>query len=125
MFGTEIHVRPYNYPIWVCIGFFEDDQDPTKGYLIKRTMEELPNGHESCFNTTNPSLDDSPLLILNSEDVDVNNFRVSYIKSSNINNVFYLDMEMEPTSWVPGDDSPIQRGVFRQAIITTQGLTWY
>jgi hypothetical protein len=127
IFGTEVHVRPYNayeYPVWVCIGYFQEEGNPENGYLIKRTMQELPNGHESCFNTT-ISTNEYPLLILNSSDVNVNSFRVSYIKSSDINNVFYLDMEMEPTSWVPGDNTSIERAVFRQAIVTTKGLTWY
>jgi hypothetical protein len=65
------------------------------------------------------------MLVLNSENVTVNDFRVSYIKSSDVNNVFYVDLEMEPTMWVPGEDIPIEASVLRQAVVTTQGLTWY
>ena len=123
--GTEIHIRPYGYDFWVCIGYFKGDEDHTKGYLLKRTMDSFPEGtgHESCFNTGYNGTED-PVLVLNSEDVNVNDFEVSYIKSSDINNVFYIDMEMEPTSWVPGE-SALERAVIRQAIVTTKGLTWY
>jgi prepilin-type N-terminal cleavage/methylation domain-containing protein len=124
--GTEVHIRPYGYSLWVCLGYFKGSEGYSdNGYLIKRTMTELSNGHESCFNTGGSSVETYPLLILNSEEVNVKDFRISYIKSSNINNVFYVDMEMEPTSWVPGDDSTISKSVIRQAIITTKGLTWY
>lgn len=126
--GTEIHIRPYGYNMWVCIGYFlgADDNGPTgKGYLLKRTLVSFGSyGHESCFSTENFNNETYPILVLNSEDVNVNSFLVSYVKSSDINNVFYVDMEMEPTSWVPGE-SAIERAVIRQAIVTTKGLTWY
>lgn len=128
--GTEIHIRPYGYDMWVCIGFFMgEDTDGVatgKGYLLKRTLDQLDGentNHASCFSSTYNSTED-PILVLNSEDVNVNGFLVSYVKSTDINNVFYIDMEMEPTSWVPGE-SAIERAVIRQAIVTTKGLTWY
>jgi prepilin-type N-terminal cleavage/methylation domain-containing protein len=133
--GNEIHFRPYGYSLWVCIGYFrdanlDDPENPDKGYLIKRTVDELSN-HASCFSTDPTasfggfSVDDEPLMVLTSEDVQVNDFAVSYIKSSDINNVFHVDLTMEPTSWVPGESDLIKKTVTRQATITTQGLTWY
>lgn len=122
--GTEIHIRPYGYSLWVCLGYFEGTGENTdKGYFVKRTMPTLPDGHSSCFDTTTQP--QYPLLVLNSENVTVNNFQVSYIKSSEINNVFYVDVTMEPTSWVPGETPAVSPEVIRQAIVTTQGLTWY
>jgi type II secretory pathway component PulJ len=121
--GTEIHIRPYGYNIWVCIGYFSGTEDNAqRGYLLKRTMVEL-DGHQSCFAPGNPGI--NPILSLTSEDVKVNDFKVSYIKSTNLNNVFYVDLTMEPTSWAPGDRSVIKKEVVRQAVITTKGLTWY
>ena len=128
--GTEIHIRPYGYNFWVCIGYFKgykDDLPTEDGYLLKRTVDNLFEGvngadHASCFDHEFSTSD--PILVLNSDDVKVNDFEISYIKSSNINNVFYIDMEMEPTSWVPGE-SALERAVIRQAIVTTRGLTWY
>ncbi len=120
--GNEIHFRPYGYSLWVCIGYFKDvnSDDDTKGFLIKRTIDDLSD-HASCFSTD----EDEPLMVLTSEDVQVNDFTVSYIKSSDINNVFHVNLTMEPTSWVPGESDLIERTVTRQATITTQGLTWY
>jgi prepilin-type N-terminal cleavage/methylation domain-containing protein len=130
--GNEIHIRPYGYSLWVCLGYFHgysDGEVNSNGYFLKRTVTSFPDGygHESCFDTSaeGPSLVESPILVLNSDDVNVNDFRVSYIKSSDINNVFYIDLVMEPTHWVPGDQSNIEKAIYRQAIITTQGLTWY
>lgn len=120
--GNELHIRPYGYPLWVCLGYFTGT-DTGQGYLLKRTVTELPDGHQSCFDTEQNST--RPLFILNSDEVKVNDFLISYIKSSNLNNVFYLDFEMEPVNWVPGTGGTIQRSVVRQAVITTQGLTWY
>lgn len=121
--GNEIHIRPYGYSLWVCIGYFNGYEDESSGYLIKRTLPDLNDGHHTCFDTDD--IDTYPILVLNSEDVNVNDFKISYIKSSDLNNVFYVDSEMEPVHWVPGDRSSMERAVFRQAIVTTQGLTWY
>jgi hypothetical protein len=121
--GKEVHIRPYGYSLWACIGYFRGYNDTSKGYLIRRTVQTLPDGHRSCFDSSVSP--DFPILVLNSELVQVNDFQVSYIKSSDINNVFYIDLEMEPTLWVPGEVPSVQPSVLRQAIITTQGLTWY
>lgn len=121
--GNEIHVRPYGYSIWVCIGYFKDLVDPNnKGYLLKRTVSSLSDGHVSCFD---PTYSTDPILVLISEEVNVNDFQVSYTRSSTNNNIFYVDTQMEPLYWVAGSSSTIEKSVFKQAIITTQGLTWY
>lgn len=122
--GTEIHIRPYGYNIWVCIGYFSGtNENIDTGYLLKRTVVDLVGGHQSCFAPGDPEI--NPILSLTSEDVKVKDFKVSYIKSTNLNNVFYVDLSMEPTSWAPGDRGSIKREVVRQAVITTKGLTWY
>ncbi len=126
--GNEIHFRPYGYSLWVCLGYFRDTADEQAiedgnytGYFVKRTMTTLPNGHGSCFDLSESPND--PLLVLTSEDVDVRDFNITYTQSSSNNNIFYVDMKMEPIPWVPS--SNIDKSVFRQAIVTTQGLTWY
>lgn len=122
--GNEIHVRPYGYNSWNCIGYFVDETDPELGYLLKRAVESFPvdGGHESCFDDSWGS--EYPILVLNSEDVTVKDFQVSYTMSELVNNIFYVDLEMEPRFWSPGKTS-IEKAVFRQSTITTQGLTWY
>ena len=122
--GNEIHLRPYGYDIWVCIGYFKDNNTgDQRGYLVKRTMYNLTNdNHVSCFDQDIE--DDQPLLVLTSEEVTVTDFNVSYIESVSNNNVFYVDLTMEPVYWV-ATTSTIGKSVIRQAVITTKGLTWY
>lgn len=125
--GNEIHIRPYGYELWVCIGYFKsshNDVDENVGYLLRRTVPSLSGNHEECFGDVEPT-SQYPLLILNSEDVNVNNFMVSYIRSLSYNNIFHIDMEMEPNVWLPSDKSQIEKSVYRQSVITTKGLTWY
>lgn len=130
VFGNEIHIQPYGYEGWMCIGYFkeEDDGDDTtlqKGYLLKRSVDALdeanPPSHKSCFDST--WHEEYPILVLNSEDVNVNDFRVSYTRSELVNNIFYIDLEMEPLFWSPGVS--IEKAIIRQSIVTTKGLTWY
>jgi prepilin-type N-terminal cleavage/methylation domain-containing protein len=119
--GTEFHVKPYKYPGWMCVGFFIDSIDSERGYLLKRSVDTLPN-HMSCFDSTN--IDIYPIMVLNSENINVNDFKISFHKSDLINNIFYVDMEFEPLYWTTSS-SPIEKAVIRQSVVTTQGLTWY
>jgi prepilin-type N-terminal cleavage/methylation domain-containing protein len=138
-FGNEIHIQLHGYEGWLCIGYFKepDDGDDTtieKGYLLKRSVNSLPdpidigpdeNPHKYCFEEGDLLLTgfQYPILVLNSEDVNVNDFKVSYTKSQFINNIFYVDIEMEPLFWASGVS--IEKAVIRQSIVTTKGLTWY
>lgn len=122
--GNEVHVRPYNSTTgWTCIGFFKDHDDDTKGYLIKKYVPDIHDDHASCFSTLDLDTE-YPTIFLNSEDVTVVNFEVSYTESILENNLFYVNLVMEPAVWVPTKTN-IEKGVYRQSIITTQGLTWY
>jgi hypothetical protein len=116
--GNEIHVRPYGFESWTCLGFFKDSSDDTKGYIIKRSIMGELSDHSTCFSGP------EPFLVLNSDTVTVKDFNVSYTVSSTENNLFYIDLEMEPLYWAPGE-STIEKSIYRQSVITTQGLTWY
>lgn len=125
--GNELHVRLSGYDQMTCIGFFKKDyNDPeSKGYILKKTVDFTDtNQHYECF------LDDSfpesqyPVMVLNSKDITVKDFLVSYAQSESSNNIFYVDLMMEPLYWAPGMDH-IEKAVVRQSIVTTQGLTWY
>lgn len=124
--GTEIHVRLSGYDYWTCIGFFKESTEPdAKGYLVKRSVQFTETDtHADCFDYTKFGGILSPIIVLNSDDITVNDFSVTYTKSDLTNNIFYVNLEMEPLFWAPGEDS-IERAVIRQSIITTQGLTWY
>ena len=127
-FGNEIHVQPYNFDSWTCIGFFKDPNydDNNKAYVVKRSVLNMPDTterHASCFQGL--ALPNEPYIILNSDDISVNNFQVSYSQTfDQKNNLFYIDLVMEPLYWAPGETT-IEKSIYRQSVITTQGLTWY
>lgn len=124
--GTEVHVRLSGYDQLTCIGFFRENASDvdSNGYLLKRTVDfdDDVNSHADCFNTA--LFTSSPIIVLNSESVTVKDFLVTFSKSELVNNIFWIDLTMEPLFWAPGEDT-LERAVIRQSIITTQGLTWY
>lgn len=121
--GNEIHVRPYGFESWTCFGFFKDNDG--NGYLVKRSVNGMTDdaaGHQSCFEGSASTPE--PYLVLNSDDISVKDFKVSYTVSPSKNNLFYIDLVMEPLHWAPGETT-IEKPIYRQSVITTQGLTWY
>lgn len=128
--GNELHVRLSGYDQMTCIGFFkEDNGDPaSKGYILKKTVDfDDSSEHHECFlgGESDPFPESSyPVMVLNDKDINVKDFSVSYAQSESSNNIFYVDLMMEPLYWAPGMDN-IEKAVVRQAIVTTQGLTWY
>ena len=122
--GNEVHIRLSGYDQLTCIAFFKEDpeEDSSKGYLLKRTVDfGDDNNPDECFEFASFS---DPIIVLNAEEINVNDFKVSYAQSESSNNIFYVDLEMEPLFWAPGE-SNIERSVIRQSIVSTQGLTWY
>ena len=117
--GNEIHFRPYGYRDWICIGFFKSTTNPDEGYIIRTSANDLYNNHESCFGGNSPYL-----MVLNSDYVNINNFNISYTQSSDTNYMIRFDIESEPIDWYLGKDSPISRSVFRQGVVSTEGLIW-
>ena len=125
--GSEIHVRLSGYDQMTCIGFFRTDpsDQSSNGYILKKTVEfGDTNEHYECFDGSVFNETTYPVMVLNSKDITVKDFLVSYAQSESSNNIFYVDLEMEPLYWAPGMDN-IEKAVLRQSIVTTQGLTWY
>ncbi len=125
--GNELHVRLSGYDQMTCIGFFKEDYNDarSKGYILKKTVDfGDTNEHYQCFNNTDFDEAIYPVMVLNAEDITVKDFQVSYAKSESSNNIFYVDLTMEPLYWAPGMDH-IEKAVVRQSIVTAQGLTWY
>jgi len=116
--GNEIHFRPYGYKDWICLGFFESSQDSQKGYILRTSAENLSGQHESCFGST------PYIIVLNSDYVDTNSFNISYTISNDGNYLIRFDIESEPVDWYLGSGAPIKRTVFRQGIVSTEGLIW-
>lgn len=122
--GNEIHFKPYGYTNWICIGFFRD-ADPANemGYVIKTSTQDLFGNAEKCFDRTNP--DYSMYTIgLNSENVDINSFNIAYTESTGANYIIRFDLSAQPVTWYLAKGAPVNREVFRQAVVSTEGINW-
>ena len=122
--GNEIHFKPYGYTNWICIGFFRDaNPESEMGYVIKTSTQDLWGNAEKCFDRTNP--DYSMYTIgLNSENVDINSFNIAYTESTGGNYIIRFDLSAQPITWYLATGAPVNREVFRQAVVTTEGINW-
>jgi prepilin-type N-terminal cleavage/methylation domain-containing protein len=119
--GNEIHFRPYGYRDWICLGFFKSDIESERGYILWTSAEDLAGNHESCFALEGP---ESYLMILNSKNINIKNFEISYIQSADGNYIIKFDILSEPLNWYLGPQSPINREILRQGIVSTGGISW-
>lgn len=126
--GNEIHFRPYGYKDWICLGFFLSPdsvslpEEEQRGYILRTTSQDLSGTHESCFQSGGSYA--NYLIVLNSDYVDVNNFSIAYTVSNDSNYILRFDIESEPVDWYLGQGSPIKKKVYRQGIVSTEGLIW-
>jgi type II secretory pathway pseudopilin PulG len=121
--GNEIHFRPNGYSRWVCIGFFLDTDDPDVGYILKSSTDDMSSNHSICFDPDTSDYEKYTIQ-LNSEDVDVDSFRVKYIESTYENYMIIADISAEPVYWYEGSGKLFNREVNRQVVVSTEGLTW-
>ena len=61
---------------------------------------------------------------LNSENVDINSFNIAYTESTGGNYIIRFDLSAQPISWYLAPGAPVNREVFRQAVVTTEGINW-
>ena len=120
--GNEIHFRPYGFTSWVCVGFFPSIEDEAFGYILKTSAQNLWGQHHTCFDNTDDY--SKYTIVLNSDSVDIDGFDISYVTSADGNYVFKFDIAAQPTEWYLGPGAPVNREVFRQAVVTTGGLIW-
>lgn len=119
--ANVIHFRPNGYDRWVCIGYFPLTTDPTKGYIVKSSY---PNNTtpSNCFNGNDPEYAQNA-LILNSSEVYADQFNIVYYNSSDGNKLMTVNISMKSIR-----DMSFSRNVkptyFKQALISTQKLTW-
>ena len=58
--------------------------------------------------------------------VDVMSFSIDYIQvADNRNSMFIIDATLQPLYWPVRETFPITREVSRQAVVSTEALTWY
>jgi prepilin-type N-terminal cleavage/methylation domain-containing protein len=119
--ANEIHFRPYGFRDWVCLAFFKSVEDEEKGYILWTSAEDLTGNHENCF-ALDP--DDSYLMVLNSEYINISDFEIVYTQSSDGNYVISFEITSEPLNWYLGQRSPISRSVVRRGTISTEGIVW-
>ncbi|KKR06219.1 MAG: hypothetical protein UT34_C0001G0259 [candidate division WS6 bacterium GW2011_GWF2_39_15] len=119
--GTEIHFRPVGYGKWICVGFFPDYSDNTRGYVLKSVRQDLETSSD-CFNSATSEYSQNTIL-LNSEDVDVNSLSLVFFPTYDENYLLTIDLDMEPIHWIANSDS-IKPNYFKQTVVSTQKLTW-
>jgi prepilin-type N-terminal cleavage/methylation domain-containing protein len=124
--GNEIHFRPYGFRDWICLGFFKsteetEDEDEERGYIVWTSGEDLTGQHETCFAQGGQ---DNYTMVLNSEYINIKNFEVSYVQSSDGNYIISFEILSEPLRWYLGAQSPINREILRQATVSTEGVVW-
>jgi len=119
--GNEIHIKLYGYDDWTCIGYFKDVNSSSYGYLVRTVYEgDMGEDHSSCFDA------DAIITPMHSFMVDVSEFGIDYVVvGDGQNRMFLLNAELRPLYWPVGDTFPVTREVTRQAVVSTQALTWY
>jgi len=117
--GTELHFRPLGSEKWVCIGYFPDSYNQDIGYILQSSTLDLSKP-EDCFNSSNAF---RSILILNSEDTDVDNLDISFFYGVDDNVIYTVQSSMKPKYWV-GNKMGIKPEYVKQTIVSTQKLTW-
>lgn len=115
--ANEIHFRPVRSSEWVCIGFFNGEpgtEYEDVGYIVKGFST---NQSVDCIKT-------SQVVILSSDEVDVEVFSIKGYRTSSKNYTFIIDLVLKPVYWVSGKQSQIKPEYIRQLIVTTEKLIY-
>lgn len=115
--ANEIHFRPVRSSEWVCIGFFNGTvgtEQEDIGYIVKSFSEgQSPD----CIKN-------NQLVILSSDEVDIENFEIKGFTTSGRNYTFIVDLVLKPVYWIPGKQAQIKPEYIRQLIVTTEKLIY-
>jgi hypothetical protein len=120
--GNEIHFRPTGFDRWVCLGFFPGQEDPEIGYLLKSSSLSLDDP-ASCFDSATESYEQNA-VVLNSTSIDVNYLEFEYFNTQGNNVLMTIEVEVEPTEWSEQFTGPVTPTYFKQAVVSTQKLSW-
>jgi len=121
--GNEIQFRPYGYRDWICLAYFKSSEDDERGYILKTSAQDLGGNHESCF-YMDPADPSSYLMILNSDHINVKDLTISYVELVDGNYMITFDIRSEPVNWYLSGNSPLRPEVFRQGVVSTEGIVW-
>ncbi|MGI6443464.1 MAG: hypothetical protein ACOX06_00410 [Candidatus Dojkabacteria bacterium] len=134
--GNEIHFRPQGSQNWVCIAYYwgptwdvekkkdEKGENIRMGYILKVTKDKDEYAlAKDCFGVLNSK---HSLMVLNSKSINVKDFSLLYRTHGEdaINKIIQIDMLVQPVHWYFAKGAPINREVYRQAIITTESIKW-
>lgn len=118
--GNEIHFRPYGYDSWVCIGFFSSAKEDGMGYILKTSAQNLSDKQETCFDDEESKYS----IVLNSDVVNITAFDIAYTVLKDSNYLIRFDIKAEPTEWYLGPGAPVKKELYRQAVVSTEGIVW-
>lgn len=126
--GNEIHIRPVGSSRWICIAYYPaqgaaGDPDELTGYLLKATSDTLVD-HVDCLDPTANSDLATSLIVLNSREIDVVNFEVSYYQSLSENYTFLIDLGIEPVNWVARGSSEFKPIYQDQLVVSTEKVIY-
>ncbi len=133
--GNEIHFRPQGSQNWVCIAYYkglswdvekkkdDEGQDVLMGYILKVTKNREDYTAKGCFGDLG---NNDALMVLNSKAINIKDFSFQYrIHGEDaINKIIQVDMVAQPVHWYFAKGAPINREIYRQAIITTESIEW-
>lgn len=120
--GNEVHFRPTGFDRWVCIGFFPGLENADTGYLLKSSTLSLEDP-SSCFDSSSEAYGQNT-VVLNSSSIDVNFLEFEYFNTQGNNVLMTIEVEVEPTQWSEQFTGPVTPTYFKQAVVSTQKLSW-
>lgn len=119
--ANEIHFRPNGYNRWVCIGYFPLTSDNSKGYFLKSSYPDNATP-ASCFDSSNTEYSQNA-IVLNSSEVYGSKLDISYYDTPNGNKLMTVAVQME-SIYDMSFSKNVKPVYYKQALISTQKLTW-
>ncbi len=107
--GNEVHITPFNTDRKICIGYFKESTDSSRGVLMKSSMPASESA-SSCFDSDSNSYKLNA-MVLNSEEVSIEDFNARYI-STEENVVFEIEISAVPKAWPGGSPTPTVRNLY-------------
>jgi len=125
--GNEIHFMPNGTTKWVCLAYYKgvssdkDNKGNEKGYILKTTVDNLPD-HKDCF--SNDFNDSSNYMILNTRFVNIEDFRIKLQDTTEKNKVIQFDLKASAIYWYFARTGILSKSFYRQAIVKTERVMW-
>lgn len=130
--ANEIHFKPQGSQNWVCLAYYKgvsgdneikkdkDGKLVRMGYILKTTKKMGEYKAAECFTER------ANIMVLNSRAVNIKEFTFRYREHGEdpLNKIIQVDMVAQPVYWYFAQGAPINREVYRQAIISTESIKW-